>query len=163
MGVRIWGNFPQASFNHFKRTVLKRKFKNKNNNQMWQPTPLIPGRSRQRSVVQDQPGLCRQFQDYIVRPCLKTKQNKKTTQTKTNKSKKPTTTTKQWSQAVVVHTFNPSTWEAEAGRFYVFKTQSQSGLHSSEFQDSQGHKKKTLSQNKIKHPTNMSKNRSVMD
>jgi hypothetical protein len=38
------------------------------------------------------------------------------------------------SQVVVVHTFNPSTWEAEAGR--SLEVQDQSGLES-EFQDSQ--------------------------
>jgi hypothetical protein len=37
------------------------------------------------------------------------------------------------SQAVVAHTFNPSTWEAEAGR-----SQGQPGLQS-ESQDSQGY------------------------
>jgi hypothetical protein len=37
--------------------------------------------------------------------------------------------------AVVVHAFNPSTWEAEAGRFLV---RGQPGLYS-EFQDSQSY------------------------
>jgi hypothetical protein len=41
------------------------------------------------------------------------------------------------SQAVVAHAFNPSTREAEAGRFLS----SRSGLQS-EFQDSQGYKEK---------------------
>jgi hypothetical protein len=39
---------------------------------------------------------------------------------------------------VVAHTFNPSTWEAEAGDFWV---QGQPGLQS-EFQDSQGYTEK---------------------
>jgi hypothetical protein len=39
---------------------------------------------------------------------------------------------------VVAHTFNPSTWEAEAGGFLV---QVQPGLQS-EFQDSQGYTEK---------------------
>jgi hypothetical protein len=46
---------------------------------------------------------------------------------------------KAWvSQAVVVHAFNPSTWEAEAGEFL---SRGQPGLHS-EFQDSQGYAEK---------------------
>jgi hypothetical protein len=53
--------------------------------------------------LQGQPGLQSEFQDsqgYTEKPCLKKK-------------------TKQNSRAVVVvaHAFNPSTWEAEAGRF----------------------------------------------
>jgi hypothetical protein len=42
------------------------------------------------------------------------------------------------SWAVVVHTFNPSNWEAEAGRFLSSR---QPGLQS-EFQDSQGYTEK---------------------
>jgi hypothetical protein len=42
------------------------------------------------------------------------------------------------SRAVVAHAFNPSTWEAEAGRFL---SSSQPGLQS-EFQDSQGYTEK---------------------
>jgi hypothetical protein len=45
---------------------------------------------------------------------------------------------------VVAHTFNPSTWEAEAGRFVSSK--GQPGLQT-EFQDSQGYRE-TLSQKK---------------
>jgi hypothetical protein len=41
-------------------------------------------------------------------------------------------------RAVVAHTFNPSTWEAEAGGFL---SSSQPGLQG-EFQDSQGYTKK---------------------
>jgi hypothetical protein len=44
-----------------------------------------------------------------------------------------------FSRAVVAHTFNPSTWEAEAGGFLSF--QGQPGLQS-EFQDSQGYTEK---------------------
>jgi hypothetical protein len=39
---------------------------------------------------------------------------------------------------MVAHTFNPSTWEAEAGGFFV---RGQPGLQS-EFQDSQGYTEK---------------------
>jgi hypothetical protein len=42
--------------------------------------------------------------------------------------------------AVVVHAFNPSTWEAEAGGFQV-QVQGQPGLQS-EFQDSHGYTQK---------------------
>jgi hypothetical protein len=42
------------------------------------------------------------------------------------------------SKAVVVHTFNPSTWEAEQVDFWV---QGQPGLQS-EFQDNQDYKEK---------------------
>jgi hypothetical protein len=49
---------------------------------------------------------CRKI-DGIENIILKTKQNKTTT----------TTTTTTNSRAVVVHTFNPSTWKAEAGGF----------------------------------------------
>ena len=43
------------------------------------------------------------------------------------------------SRAVVAHTFNPSTWEAEAGRFL---SRGQPGLQS-KFQDSQGYTEKS--------------------
>jgi hypothetical protein len=52
------------------------------------------------------------------------------------------------SQAVVAHTFNSSTWEAEAGRFLSSRQKLQS-----EFQDSQGKTKKP-NQNKTKQKTN---------
>ena len=42
------------------------------------------------------------------------------------------------SQAVVAHTFNPSTWEAEAGRFLSSRT----AWLQSEFQVSQGYTEK---------------------
>ena len=45
---------------------------------------------------------------------------------------------KQLCRAVVTHTFNPSTWEAEAGGFWV---RGQPGLQN-EFQDSQGYTEK---------------------
>jgi hypothetical protein len=59
------------------------------------------------------------------------------------------------SRAVVAHAFNPSTWEAEAGRFLSSR---QPGLQS-EFQDSQGYTEKPClekpetKQNKTKTPT----------
>jgi hypothetical protein len=49
------------------------------------------------------------------------------------------------SQAVVVHAFNPSTWEAEADGFLL-------GLQS-EFQDSQGYTEKTCLGKKKRFPT----------
>jgi hypothetical protein len=45
--------------------------------------------------------------------CFALKKNKKQTHTHTQKTKKQ----KKPSWAVVAHAFNPSTWEAEAGRF----------------------------------------------
>jgi hypothetical protein len=54
---------------------------------------------------------------------------------------------------VVVHAFNPSTWEAEAGDFWV---QGQPGLQS-EFQDSQGYTEKPCLE-KQKQKTNKPKN-----
>jgi hypothetical protein len=47
---------------------------------------------------------------------------------------------------VVAHTFNPSTWEVEAGRFLSL---SQPGLQS-KFQDSQGYTEKPCLENKQK-------------
>ena len=104
----------------------------------WWRTPLIPALGRQRRAdfwVRGQPGLQSEFQDsqgYTEKPCLKkTKQNK----TKQNKTK----TKKIWFElGMVVHTFNPSTWKAEAEDFWV---QGQPGLQS-EFQDSQGYTEK---------------------
>jgi hypothetical protein len=68
-----------------------------------------------------------------------------------------TVTESSW--AVVVHTFNPSTWEAEAGGFLV---QGQSGLQS-EFQDSQGYTEKhclekTTAKQKTKQTNKQTKN-----
>jgi FKBP-type peptidyl-prolyl cis-trans isomerase len=56
------------------------------------------------------------------------------------------------SQAVVVHTFNPSTWEAEAeaGEFLISRP-----AWSTEFQDSQGYKDKPF----IKKKKNKKKNK----
>jgi hypothetical protein len=58
---------------------------------------------------------------------------------------------------VVAHTFNPSTWEAEAGRFLQ-----QPGLQS-EFQDSQGYTvkpcPKKTKQNKTKQNKTKQKNK----
>jgi hypothetical protein len=59
------------------------------------------------------------------------------------------------SQAVVAHTFNPSTWEAEAGRFLS----SRPAWATSEFQGSQSYtekpclEKQTNKQTKKKKPT----------
>jgi hypothetical protein len=55
------------------------------------------------------------------------------------------------SRAVVAHAFNPSTWEAETGRFLS----SRPAWSKSEFQDSQGYTEKPClkKQNKTKQPT----------
>jgi hypothetical protein len=61
------------------------------------------------------------------------------------------------SRAVAAHAFNPSTWEAEAGDFWV---QGQPGLQS-EFQDSQGYTEKPClekPQKKEKENKNVSHN-----
>jgi hypothetical protein len=52
-----------------------------------------------------------------------------------------------WSRAVVAHAFNPSTWEAEAGRSLSLRP-----AWSTEFQDSQGYteKPRLKKQNKTK-------------
>jgi hypothetical protein len=50
---------------------------------------------------------------------------------------------------VVAHTFNPSTWETEAGGFLSSRP---SGLQS-EFQDSQGYTEKNCFEKKIKTKT----------
>jgi hypothetical protein len=55
--------------------------------------------------------------------------------------------------AVVVHTFNPSTWEAEAGGFL---SSSQPGLQS-EFQDSQGYTEKPRLKKQKQKQTNKQK------
>jgi hypothetical protein len=47
-----------------------------------------------------------------------------------------------------MHTFNPSTWEAEAGGFLSSRPASNS--LQSEFQDSQGYTEETLSREKKK-------------
>jgi hypothetical protein len=47
---------------------------------------------------------------------------------------------------MVAHTFNPSTWEAEAGRFLS----SRPACLQSEFQDSQGYTKKLCLENQTK-------------
>jgi hypothetical protein len=55
----------------------------------------------------------------------------------------------------VVHAFNPSTWEAEAGRFFLIW--GQPGLQS-KLQDSQGYTEKPcLEKNKQKNPKNKTK------
>jgi hypothetical protein len=55
-----------------------------------------------------------------------------------------------WRQALVAHTFNPSTWEAEAGGFLEFEA---SLVYiQREFQDSQGYTEKPCLE-KPKHKT----------
>jgi hypothetical protein len=53
-----------------------------------------------------------------------------------------------WGRAVVVHAFNPSIWEAEAGGI-LSSVRGQLGLHS-EFQDSQGYTEKSSLEKKKK-------------
>ena len=61
----------------------------------------------------------------------------------------------------MAHTFYPSTWEAEAGRFWV---RGQPGLQS-EFQDSQGYTEKLClkKQNKTKKQTEKGKWQTICD
>jgi hypothetical protein len=91
------------------------------------------------------PGLHRHIPDtHTNMPAKYSKTNKQTKNPNNNKNQKHPNK----SQAVVVHTFNPSTWEPEAHRpaWSTERVPGQSMLH-----------KETLSQNKNTYPTHKNK------